>query len=451
VTKPPVFPELVTGRDDQFAQLAWTVKPGWALRGHASCDFVARVLEVPLGNTVGDRVIRGHELMHVRVSPHDVNPLSVYPDITARALECAEEFRVNELLRRTGFPVAALCDGSEDVSGQRLAANNAWEEAVYFYVATIGTGAERALLRGVRKVRPEWAKPLAALRRRALQRTASLTGAEIGATTRRDEAELPAGFELVSVPLARLMMTVADAAVPASPDQLRQFRRSLEPGGRRAPTGRFAPLIFDTALAYESTPVGRSGRRIKPDVTGLALRYPSRLLTDPHRRAFGRPQRSDGGVVIVDQSGSMDLAVAEVAELLVLAPGATVIGYSHRPGDKTGRPNAWVIAKRGRRVREPPSGNVGNGVDGPVLRWALARRRAGESVLWVTDGQVTDSNDHPSRQLSLECARLVLHHRIALVRSLGEASARLSRRERGDREPRSQFGRVGRELMTLAD
>lgn len=444
-----VYPELVTGRVDDYEDRAWTVKPGWALRGHASCDFVARVLEVPLGATEVDRVIRAHELMHVRVSPHDVNPLALYPELTPRALECAEEFRVNELLRRLRFPVESLLDGSESVSAERLCVNGAWDEVATFFVATVGTGAERAFVRGVRRVRPEWAKALTVVRRRVLAVTSVLATSEIGATERSGVGELPRGFDDVTVPVARVIVAAAESATPTTPDELRRFRRSLEPGGRRAPSGRFADLVFDVHALSEGGPPGRCGRRSAPSVSGTVMRYPSRLLVDPHRRAFARVRPGRGGVVVVDQSGSMDLDASDLDHLLRAAPGALVVGYSHRPGDRSGRPNAWVVARDGRRVRDLPTGNVGNGVDGPVLAWAVAHRRPGDVVVWVTDGQVTDSHDHPSRDLSRECARLVRRHRIELVRSVADAARRLRRRGIGGSEPATAFGRVGRELAEI--
>src|ERR1019366_7928190 len=102
--------------------------------------------------------------------------------------------------------------------------------------------------------------------------------------------------------------------------------------------------------------------------------------------------------------------------------------YSHRPGDLGATPNVWVLAERGRVATHCPSGNVGNGVDGPVLRWALSQRRAQESVIWVTDGQVTDSHDHPDDALSEECAHLVLDHHVRMVRELIDVAGAISNR-----------------------
>ena len=77
-------------------------------------------------------------------------------------------------------------------------------------------------------------------------------------------------------------------------------------------------------------------------------------------------------------------------------------GYSHEPGDLAKKANAWILARDGLIATSFPSGHVGNGVDGPILRWALSRAKGREPVVWVTDGQVTDSNDHPNDALSIE-------------------------------------------------
>jgi hypothetical protein len=84
--------------------------------------------------------------------------------------------------------------------------------------------------------------------------------------------------------------------------------------------------------------------------------------------------------VVIDQSGSMDLSSEQLDELLSLSPSLTVIGYSHRPGDVAATPNVWILARGGRRVASDdlPSGNVGNGVDLPVLEFANGLRRSGE-------------------------------------------------------------------------
>jgi hypothetical protein len=143
----------------------------------------------------------------------------------------------------------------------------------------------------------------------------------------------------------------------------------------------------------------------------------------------------------------MDIDPVELATVLQNVPDAVILGYSHAPGDATGRVNAWVIARRGEVAEELPIGNIGNGVDGPALSYALEQRRPGEPIIWVTDGQVTDSNDHPNDQLTTDCAELVRRHRIRLVRNIGEVASIL--RGAKSAESPASFGRLGRVLASL--
>jgi hypothetical protein len=441
-------PELVTGREDGFRSGPWTVTAGSTQRGDASCNLTERVLHVPLGLDATSRVVRAHELMHARVSPHLREHYGALGDMAPRALECAEEFRINTLVARLGFDVALLRDGSEKSGGRRLAECNDWSEALCFLLAVLGTGSEKEYLAGVRQLQPTWLPGMRAVRKRALGVVDALSSASIGATRLNDD-HLPAGYTNVTVVLARLLSQSMGARPPVTPDALRAFRRSLEPGGRRPATGRFADLVFDESLEMSARRRGGGLRRARAATSGPTMRYPSRLLTDHHKRAFARRTSMHGGIVLIDQSGSMDLDESALGALLRRAPDALVVGYSHRPGDGGATPNVWILANRGAVAHTCPSGNVGNGVDGPVLRWAVARRRGGEPLIWVTDGQVTDSHDHPDELLTTECATLVRQHRIRLVREMPDAARALTLGRTTSRAQLSQFGRIGRKLLEM--
>ncbi|MFZ0768301.1 MAG: hypothetical protein WAM64_03665, partial [Acidimicrobiales bacterium] len=354
------------------------------------------------------------------------------------------ELRVNTLLFRLGFDVSLLKDGTEKPGGRRVAEADSWSEAICFLVAVVGTGAEKDYLAGIRQGRASWLPAMRAIRKRAValmgQSTSSL------AATNLNDAGLPSGYATSTLELARTLTQTMEARVPANAEELRIFRRSLDVGGRRPPTGHFAPLVFDESL--ERLPRGTLGtvRRTRATTTGRNLRFPGRLITDDHRRAFGDRVARRGGVVVVDQSGSMDVDHNSLQQLLRRAPHALVVGYSHRPGDRGSAANAWLLCDRGNSATTWPTGNVGNGVDGPVLRWALAQRRASEPFIWVSDGQVTDSHDHPDEHLTIECAELVRHHRIRLVRDLDEATQVLRTNRPTPVSSLARFGRVGRKL-----
>jgi hypothetical protein len=443
-----VHPELVTGREDGFGDAPWTVKAGSTRRGEASCNLTERILEVPLGPDATSRVVRAHELMHARVSPHRIEHFGVLDEMAPRALECAEELRINSLIARLDFDVALLRDGSEKNGARRIAESGDWSEALCFLMAVLGTGGEKEFLAGIRLIEPTWLPGLRAVRKRALALMNALSNGALGATRLNDE-QLPSGYANATVVLARLLTQSMAARPPTTPEELRSFRRSLEPGGRRPPTGIFAALHFDDTLSMSPRPRGAGVRRARASTSGATMRYPSRLLTDERKRAFARRASFHGGLVIIDQSGSMDIDEAALASLLRRAPDALVVGYSHRPGDHGLTPNVWILADRGSVATRIPSGNIGNGVDGAVLQWALHRRRNAEPIVWVTDGQVTDSHDHPDDALTILCAHLVRHHRIHLVKELDGAARALSCGRAVTGVKFAQFGRVGRKLLEM--
>ena len=421
------------------------MRPGSTLRGEASCNLSERILEVPLGVDGRSRVVRAHELMHARVSPHGLAWATLFADVAPRALECAEEFRINTLLDRLRFDVSLLCDGSEKGGGRRLAEAGEWGQAACFLFAVLGTGAERDYLAGIRAGSPSWLPALRALRKRAHQLVADYSTTALGATKRNSDG-IPQGYAQTTVVLARLLTQSMVAQVPADPEALRRFRRSLEPGGRRPPTGQFADLHWATDLDMRARARAPGVRARRASTSGTVLRFPGRLLTDPQRRAFARAVHRHGGVVVIDQSGSMDLAHHDLIALLALAPNALVVGYSHRPGDRGASANAWVLARRGAVATSCPAGNVGNGVDGPVLRWAIGQRVGREPIVWMTDGQVTDSHDHPSEALTSECAALVLTHQIRLVRDLSQVGRAISGATTCSTGSLTGFGRLGRKI-----
>ncbi len=441
-----VYPELVSGARDAESARSWRVVPGSARRGGASCDFTRRVLEVPLGESAVERVVRAHELAHARVSPDEpVSPSEL--GVSARALECAEELRVNSLLGRLGFAVECLRDGTEAEGARRLAQSGAWSEVVCLWLAVLGTGGERPYLAAVRRVDATWASALVVVRRRVKAMLAEHRTSDLGATVPGARG-LPRGYD-VSVEIARMADRAGSARVPRDRREMEGFRRSLAPGGRRVPSGRPAPLVWAVPSSGVEPGGGRAPRAIGGAATGAVLRYPSRLLTDPSRRAFAHCRSRAGGIVIVDQSGSMDLDAAVLERVIARATRSLVVGYSHRPGDPGATPNAWIVADEG-RVRSPvPHGNVGNGADQSVLEWSLRRRRPSEPVVWVTDGQVTDSNDQPDEAITRACARLVWEGRVRLVRSVDEAPEAIHRASSLVGTDLNRFGRVGRALGEL--
>jgi hypothetical protein len=156
------------------------------------------------------------------------------------------------------------------------------------------------------------------------------------------------------------------------------------------------------------------------------MRYPE---STSHRRVqAGLRSAHDvhGGIVIIDQSGSMDLDesalsmhccdVLPTPSSLATATDRATTGDPQRVDlgrSRIGRDDDSLGQRRQRRGRRGPR----------VGRCSPSRNT--EPIIWVTDGQVTDSHDHPDETLT-SSAPLVLRHRIRLVKRDGWRGRALS-------------------------
>lgn len=130
---------------------------------------------------------------------------------------------------------------------------------------------------------------------------------------------------------------------------------------------------------------GAIGRKRVASNTGRNPRRMHRYLTDPDRRIFDKYVKASGGVVLIDCSGSMSLSKEEVRDMMLAAPGCTVLAYS------TGwrGENLFILGEKGKVCDTLPRFAGGNGNDLPAIQYAVSRRdNAKTPVIWVTDGQV---------------------------------------------------------------
>jgi hypothetical protein len=451
------LPQILRRADADNAD--WRIEGGTCHRGDAWTNHSTKQMRVPLADSPEARVVRAHEMAHARVSPtmQTDTMIDLESHYGARILACVEELRVNTLIGRLGFDLDLLHDGSEKPGGTRIATTGGremWNEAVSFTTACVGSpSALRDFLSGVRKGSPEWAKALTKMSRQLDKVAGGIATSDMASTSPLADGT-PSGYVTVIEAIGRVVRPYLESAVgegaPYSAELARQITRAGEPGARRAPSGRWAEMVLlDLAL---SDPVKSPllGRRRRAASSGTRVTFPGNALRDPHRRIFAGVAPAPGGVVVIDQSGSMDLSSESLDALLSLSPSLTVIGYSHRPGDASRAPNAWILARRGRRVAsgDVPSGNIGNGVDLPVLEFAQRLRRSTEPLIWVCDGQTTDSNDHPYGAKAV--AQFVRLNRVHCVRNVDAllTSLRVSRPVL--RQMRMAEGRVGRSDAELA-
>jgi len=439
------FPEWLS-RDDTAPE-AWVVERGTSTRGDAWTDITHRRMRVPAGDDEVSRAVRAHEMVHAKVSPvMGVPPeLAENMGVDPQALIVGEEFRVNMLAAAAGFDMDQLRDGSEQLAGELNARNGDWNAAVTFLCATAGTKAASDFLRGIGKHDKEMAKALRTVQTRLkkmwrdYESTHGIEG--ISSTSIRHDGT-PRGFNIFTKPVA----VYIDSLMTRQGDDGDKYSKapSRLPGtdvlkGRGEKPMSFAKLI-ELKVPKPKHVDGKMGRKRTSSAIGKHPRRIDRMLTDPEKRIFDRRARAKGGIVLIDQSGSMHLNDDDIWRIIEHAPGCVIIGYSHEAGSTT-VPNVWVIADRGRVADHVPRGGVGNGVDGPAIRFAAEHRKGKEPFIWVCDGSVTDGvGDMTDDVLDMECVDLIRKHGIHMVETVDECVEALKKAGKGMRLPTKTTG-----------
>lgn len=449
----PFLPEVVSTYRGGSSE-RWKVESGTTNRGDAWTDFTAHTIRVPSDTSPTARVIRTHELTHARISPNtqeQLDAVSRRNGLSVDALIASEEFRVNTVTKLLGFDTDLLQDGSEKRTGESLAKQDTIEAhnaVINFGVGLAGTKAFRTFVAGLKAGgKPEWAKEIQDLQKEVKKIVRNADSSELGSTYGESlydpiagvDVEVPYGFARYTARLAKAVQNYY--AVKPEPASGNGASGIEVPVGYR--TAQFAPLVFDETIKRNKPVKGHLHRRKTAMTTGKRVLYPQRAITDPQKRVFGQKVRSSGGIIVVDISGSMEISNDELNKILDLAPSSIVVAYSHKRGSQ-GIANAWVLAERGKRVETlPPIGNVGNGVDGPILEWAISKRKGNEPIIWVCDGQVTDgANDHGHEELTEVCGRIVAKHKITQANDV-DGAIKLLQSPSKARSSKKVYGRVG--------
>jgi hypothetical protein len=431
------LPEALTGfrsDTDRSKRVKWEIEETLQPED-TSTNFTTNTFKTTVLRDEASKFYRNRENVRIRIGYNDPEGFkAIAEDFTPGLLKAAEEVRINRVTSLLGFNTDVLKNGSEKTLGERLAEDgtgNAWNILVCYGLSIVGTKAFNSLLVGVRRHNKEWSDVLRQLSNEVTGfvneyctlKNLSSTNSDTFTTENKKEVTVPWSF-FQTIQLAKI----------AQPYTLSSFELgSPADGGEKSEAEElgFAPLIIDKSVQLTKTVQKSLLRKYKSDVFGTDIRYPERLLTDPHRRIFGRKKPIDGGIVLIDTSGSMSLEEKDIKDILNAAPGALVMAYSHRPGSN-GIPNLFILANRGKQVEDISSvgySNIGNGVDGPALEYAIKKRFRKEPIIWVCDGSVTNSSDKNSMDLSIFCARLVVKHNITTASEVGQAIEMLKKKK----------------------
>ena len=469
------LPEML-GRKDKDAG-AWQVDTCAPVRGKPMTNVVTKHMIVPVGDEQVDRVIRAHEMAHARFSPADDFGKWIERKIaTENALIVVEEVRVNFLIKKAGFDVSLLADGSELTTGMRVAEQGDWASAVYTAVGYSVCGGGKDFLTGVRRVNRAWGLTLKDIVK-AVEKEfvkAFKTGT-LGSTEVDPRNGLaPFGFSHTE----RIAEWIDRLANPPKTDEDETEEGDITNDETKDGEPTKETKDGDKGVGATDKPAGADPKKVKPTeptrkgdgviptwgeliVGTLPLtrkahgglgrkrtasnigRNPRRIgnaLVDPEKRVFDRYKKGNGGIVLIDGSGSMSLHNKDILDLTVASPGCTVAVYS---ADRTNvNPNLLVLAKDGKMVDKLPERNGGNGVDGEAIRWAIKqRKRSSTPIVWVTDGQVHGLGNSGSYGgyhdiLAMDCIKEVLKNKVFMANNVGDGLALLKQLSLGKKPNR---------------
>jgi hypothetical protein len=474
------LPEALGRHDTEPRSGEWDVSSCEPTRGLPVTSVEQRFMRVPMGDDELSRVVRAHELIHAKVSPRDLRVWADRKIASDDAMRAVEEVRVNYLASTLGYNTKILLDGSEQMSGERAVALNDWRGAVLFATAVAGTGASKKFLNGVRRHNRVWADVLADFEKRLMKEIKKVGKDRLSSTHTTDGLLL--GFSHTER-LAEWVDRIAGESPTPDEDEPTTDRtdggdsdtdadsgeeaKTPPPKKRGRPRKDESRTSGAVSKSRTKSPIGGSYRDVipswmklkvervpLPDVLGGSLgkkriasatgknpRRIHRMLTDPQRRVFDKTVKGKGGIVIVDCSGSMSLTREQVRDVVMASPGCSVVAYTVRDWeiDENGeavQPNAWVLADAGRICDELPfDRGFGNGVDLPILEWAVKNRKKQSSpIVWVSDGGVTGMGDNSHTMLYVKVIEFVKRHNIAIVDSPSTAVTYLTALANGERK-----------------
>jgi len=405
-------PEYLSRRQDENPN-SWSVSTGVPLISSVLANAKLGQLIAPNDPTRLGKLLRTFALVQARYDFTDPVEVAKQQRVNERDLQIARVWWTQHL---TNLVLDVKRDAWIDGTGSALAEQVSQipiEQAFSSALPHLMTQQARAILRTIGETNKDAVKALNELRKDAtvfLETYMSKPSTEIthtrrvdGSPCRRDENLIVKLCEMISAGRERY-----EEALRGKPGS------QVEPGDENNSTdldhfkAKLAPQFGDGSawhdvvlapLNLKRKHVGKIGTKRTSTDRGRAVRYPSRLMTDPQRRIYGTKGRGKSALVVLDMSGSMDYTPEELDEMIESARGAVVLGYSGTGGDS---PNVWILAKDGHRVEELPDVPGGNDCDGSAFQYALDKYRKSSSmpVIWVSDGDISGTRNYSTGALA---------------------------------------------------
>jgi len=178
-----------------------------------------------------------------------------------------------------------------------------------------------------------------------------------------------------------------------------QFDKVFDSFGKKKPPIDEGPPPKMTIrkLNMDNMKQAKVGKDVKLLTTGIrprASRLAAAAVSPVMTRIFERDiKHSNGGTILIDASGSMQLTNEALAEFMEFIPFGTIAYYSGTDNACNPEGDLVVFAEKGRIFSEPktPYHWGGNSIDLPAIMWLLKQ----EAPRWlVTDGGFCGVNQH---------------------------------------------------------
>lgn len=187
-------------------------------------------------------------------------------------------------------------------------------------------------------------------------------------------------------------------------------------------TGRWGRMeIYQPDLTVNLQGKIKGGREYRPMDYGVNPKYMNRWCVD--KKVFSQRQKTYGGTILIDASGSMSFSGDDILEIMQILPAVKIAMYNssnNLDGWHYDTGSLRIIGDRGRRVNQEYldkySGH-GNLVDGPALRWLS---KQAPKRIWVSDMMVFGLHNYNSANLLKECYQIMKQSGIIRLANIDE-------------------------------
>jgi hypothetical protein len=123
------------------------------------------------------------------------------------------------------------------------------------------------------------------------------------------------------------------------------------------------------------------------------------------KKIFERRAKNNGGTILIDVSGSMQLNDEMILLLIEKKPAAKIAIYAGNFDSNQG--TVRVIVQKGKAAApkdiDVDSLGGGNVVDYPALLWLIQQEKP---YFWICDGQLTGRNDSGYTSINVGCSKI---------------------------------------------